>query len=304
MKKDKPTITIAVCAYNEEQNIKAFLNSVIAQKDDGFRINAIWVHCDGSTDDTVKIVKSIKNPKIKLWDHKKREGKATWLNQIYKDLKTDYLVQTDADVIFAHKFVVRDIIKPLVTDKSSGMCGGNPEPIRGNTFWEKTCRVAFEPYQQFRSEVREGNNVFSSVGQLLAFRKELVKKIKVPKDMVTNDIYTYFCCISLGFGYKFVKSAKVFFRSPQTQKDVIKQNTRSQIGYKRMYSLFESQLVANEFNIPKWQLYQKLVAQFFKHPLYASAYYLINSYCRLKTALINTQIDAKWPIALSTKFLK
>lgn len=300
----KPTVTVAISAYNEEQNIKSFLDSVVVQKEEGFEIEQIWVHSDGSIDNTAKIVKSIKNPKIKLWDHKKREGKATWLNKIYKDLKTDYLVQADADVIFAHKLVVRDLINILLNNKNVGMVGGNPEPIKGNTFWEKICRVAFEPYQEFRSEVRGGDNAFSSVGQILAFKKELVKKITMPKDMVTNDIYTYFCCLSFGYKYKFVKTASVFYRAPQNLKDLIKQNTRFPIGLKRMYTLFDPKLVEQELTIPRWQLYKKLIAQFFKHPLYASVYYLINTYCRLKSAFSNVTMNAKWTMALSTKKLQ
>lgn len=303
MKKSKPTVTIAVCAYNEKENIKPFLESVINQKEDGFKIEKIWVHSDGSTDDTVQIVKSLNNAKIKLWAHKKREGKATWLNQIYRVLTTDYLVQSDADVIFASPFVVKDMIKPLTTDPKVGMTGGNPEPLEGDTFWEKTCRVAFKPYQEFRSEVRGGDNAFSSVGQLLAFRKELVKKIKISKDMVTNDIYAYFCCLSLGYKYRFVNTAKVFYRAPQNIRDVIKQNTRFPIGIKRLYDLFDPKLVEKELSIPRLQLYKKLLAQFFKHPLYATAYYLVNNYCRIKAAIFNIQTDAKWPMAESTKKL-
>lgn len=300
----KPIVTIAVSVYNEEENIKSFLESVIVQKEEGFKIDAIWIHNDGSTDTTSQIIKSLNYPKIKLWDHKKREGKATWLNQIYKNLTTDFLVQTDADVIFAHKYVVRDITKPLMSDPKIGMTGGNPEPLEGNTFWERTCKIAFEPYQEFRSEIRGGNNAFSSIGQLLAFRKAVVKKIKVPEDMVTNDIYTYFCCLTLGYKYRFVNTAKVFYRAPQNLRDLIKQNTRFPIGIKRMYSLFNPQLVKKELNIPKRQLYKKLLTQFFKHPLYATVYYLINSYCRISTELINIHIDAKWPMAQSTKNLR
>lgn len=303
MIKSKPTVTIAVCAYNEQENIEAFLESCNAQKEDGFQIEQIWVHSDGSVDNTVRVVKSLRNAKVKLWEHKKRVGKATHLNQIYRLLKTDFLVQADADVIFAHKFVVRDVIEPLLTNPSVGMCGGNPEPLEGTTFWERICKVAFEPYQQFRSEVRGGNNAFSSVGQILAFKRELVKKITVPQDMITNDIYTYFCCLSLGYKYKFVKSAKVLFRSPQNLRDLIKQNTRFQIGCKRMFDLFEPQLVEWELSVPRWLLYKKLLGQFFKHPLHAGAYYLVNSYCRVKTSFMSMQMDARWPIAQSTKKL-
>jgi len=250
-----------------------------------------------------QLVKDLNFAKVKLWNHKKRVGKATRLNQIYKELKTDYLVQADADVILAHRKVVSEMIKPFFTDSKVGMTGGNPEPVSGNTFWEKICKVAFEPYQQFRSEVRGGNNAFSSVGQLLAFKKELVKKITVPKDMVTNDIYTYFCCLTLRYKYKFVRNAKVLFRSPQNLKDLIKQNTRFPVGLKQMYLIFDPELVEQELTIPRRQLYKKLIAQFMKHPLYAFVYFSINNYCRIKTAFSDIKMDAKWPIAQSTKKL-
>lgn len=304
MKKPKPTVTVAVSAYNEGQNIKAFLESVIGQKEDGFKIEGVWVHDDGSTDNTVELVKSLKSPRIKLWEHKKRVGKSTRLNQIYTELTTDFLVQTDADVIFAHQYVVRDIIQPLIKNPDRGMCGGNPEPLSGKSFWEKVAKVAFEPYQEFRSEVRGGDNAFSAVGQILSYRKELVKKIFIPEDMVTNDIYTYFCCLSRGFGYKFVKTAKVYYRAPRKLSDLIKQNTRFQVGYHRMFDLFDSQLVAREFSIPKKELYLKLGKQFLKYPIHSLIYYLLNILCRLSSVFINSRLNAKWPIAISTKALR
>jgi len=116
------------------------------QKEDGFVVKEIWLHSDGSTDKTVELAKSLKNKKIRIWDHKKRVGKSTWLNQIYKSLKTDYLVQSDADVIFAHPFVIRDLIKPLIQDSRVGMCGGNPMPLSTKSFWEKVVNVAFDNF--------------------------------------------------------------------------------------------------------------------------------------------------------------
>lgn len=210
MKNNKPTVTIAISAYNEEDNILNFLNSVLMQKEQGFVIKEIWVHSDGSTDKTVQLARSLSSKKIRVWNHKKRTGKSTWLNKIYRAVDTDFLIQSDADVVFAHEFVARDLIQPLIKNKKVGMCGGNPMPLSGKTFWEKMCSVAFEPYQDFRQSVRGGNNAFSAVGQILAYRKELLKNITVPSDMVTNDIFTYFCCLSLGWKYKYVKSAVVF----------------------------------------------------------------------------------------------
>ncbi len=299
-----PTVTVAVSAYNEEKNILKFLRSVFSQKEDGFILKEIWVHSDGSTDDTVRLAKNIKSKKLKIWDHKKRVGKSTWLNKIYRELATDILVQSDADVIFAHDLVIHDLIQPLIKNKSVGMCGGNPMPLQGKTYWEKMTRCAFEPYQDFRSIVRGGNNAFSAIGQILAYRKELIKQMTIPKDMVTNDIFTYFYCLTLGWKYRYVKSAIVFFKSPKKLKDVSKQNTRFHAGYNRMSEYFSKDLVESEMKIPKFIYIRALFKALVKHPILSISYYAINTYCRFNAFRVGKKLNAKWPIAMTTKNLR
>ena len=53
MKTHKPTVTVAISAYNEEGNINYFLKSVIKQKIKNFTLKKILVISDGSTDKTV-----------------------------------------------------------------------------------------------------------------------------------------------------------------------------------------------------------------------------------------------------------
>ena len=196
MRTKLPTVTIAISAFNEAGNIKNFITSALTQKEKGFSIKEIWIHSDGSTDDTVKIAKSAKSKKVRVWDHEKRIGKSDRLNEIYKNLTTDILVQSDADIVFAHPMVIHNLIKPIINNPKVGMCGGHPYPVKGKTFTEKSINLTFEVYSKLRSEVRGGNNKFSVDGRLLAYRKELVKKIKVPKDMIANDLFTYFCCLT------------------------------------------------------------------------------------------------------------
>lgn len=57
----KPIVIVAISAYNEEKNILNFLKSVLAQEERGFRLKEIWVHSDGSTDNTVKLVKNLRS---------------------------------------------------------------------------------------------------------------------------------------------------------------------------------------------------------------------------------------------------
>lgn len=300
--KQLPTLTIAVCAYNEEHNMKAFLKSILAQKSIGYRLKEIIVVSDGSTDHTVRIVKKLNSSIIKIWNHKIRLGKSSRLNEIYEYVKTDILVQTDADVIFSNPHVVSELIKPL-SKKQVYMTGGNPKPFVAKTFIEKAINCTVEPYVEFRHKVRGGNNVFSVDGRLLAYKRELVKKIVVPADMIANDAYTYFCCLSLGYTYQFVSSAVVNFRSPQTLFDHIKQNTRFNAAPIRMEKIFDKKLVKREYRIPK-KMYRKAVFnQWIQNPIHCSAIFVINMFCKLYARRYEPILNAKWAIAYTTKVL-
>lgn len=295
------TVTIALSAYNEQYNIKRFLKSVLKQKEDGFKISSIWVYSDGSTDKTVANAKSIKSSKVRVFEFKNRIGKSARLNSIYKNLKSDFLVQSDADVVFAHPYVIRDLINPLITEKKVGMCGGHPIPAKGRTFTEKSINLTFEVYAKLRSEVRGGNNKFSVDGRLLAYKKALVKKITVPTDMIANDFYTYMCCLTSKFEYRYVKSAVVFFRSPINLRDHLRQNVRFESAALRMKKHFPESLVDQETHIPRHLLIKNTVLQFLKNPFMGIYIFAVNQYCRLQAKRKESRLSAVWDMAESTK---
>lgn len=297
-----PTVTIAVCAYNEGLNIGQFLDSILLQKEDGYIIESIVVISDGSTDKTVQIVQKKHTPKLNLAVHKFREGKSKRLNELYKSLSADLLIQSDADVIFSHEFVVRDIVLALQTGKTM-MCGGNPEPLPARTFTEKAVNHSTLPYRNFRRTVRQGNNVFSADGRLLGFRKEFIKTVKIPETMIANDMYAYFCCREKGLKYKYVPSAVVWYRSPQSVRDHIRQNTRFVAAPIRMNRYFSPELVKKETYIPPNQRLINFGFYFLKNPVLSSYIVLLNIYCKMKAFLTEKHLKATWKIAFSTKGL-
>lgn len=301
MKRKLPTVTIALSALNEEKNIQAFLQSVLSQKEDGFILENILVYSDGSTDDTVAKVKAFKNSKIIIKDGKNRIGKSSRLNEIYAIVQSDYLVQSDADVVFSHPYVVKDMIQPLIKEKEVGMCGGHPSPIPGETFVEKAINCTFEAYAPLRKMLRGGNNVFSVDGRILSYKKALYKKFVIPSDTIANDAYTFFFCITHGYQYRYVPTGIVLFRSPQTLKDQIKQNTRFTAAPIRMERLFAENVVKPEYFIPKHLLLWLMLKQFIKHPILCSYIFIVNLYCKLRSKKAEKVLTAKWPMAYSTK---
>lgn len=301
MKNIKPTVTVAVCAYNEEKNISAFLSTVLKQAEESFKIMQIIVVSDGSTDDTVSKVNSLKEVRIQLWNSHERKGKSYWLNKIYRNLKTDFLVQSDADVIFTNDRVISSILKPMLINKKVFMCGGNPEPIPGTTFIEKSVNITTKTYRIFRKSVRGGNNVFSADGRLLAYRTKFIKGVIIPKTMIANDAFTYFYCITKGGLYKFVPNAIVQYRSPQTVKDQIRQNTRFLASPQRMTKYFDSDIVAKEYEIPTWLYLRTIIKEVISHPVHSIVIFFINKLCFINSRLMESRLNGKWAMATTTK---
>lgn len=299
--RNKPTVTVALSAYNEEKNIVSFLRSLAKQKQEGYTLEKILIVSDGSTDQTVEKIRNFKNLPVEVIDSPTRMGKSTRLNQIYRMLDSDILVQTDADVIFGHTYCIRDLIKPLAEDRSAGMTGGNPTPLQATTFVEQAVNSTVHAYMRLRHMVRGGNNIFSVDGRLLGFRKELVETISVPSDMIANDRYTYYCCLTKGYSYSFAPSAVVYFRSPQTLKDHIRQNTRFLAAPIRMGKYFDTGLIKKEEFIPRHMLMYVYVYQWLRHPLKTVYVFVINRYCRVLAFLEESKLTAKWDIAYTTK---
>lgn len=299
--KKETTVTIAVCAFNEGKNIKNFLASVLSQKSKGFTIAKIAVYSDGSTDDTVKVVKTFRNKGVRLIEGKKRLGKSQRLNQIYEDLDSDILVQFDADIILAGKYVVRDLIRPIIKQKNVGMVGGNCIPVNIETFVQKAVACTYFAYYPLRKAWKGGNSYLSVAGQILAFKKDLVKMIEVPKNSSGNDDFTYFSCLENGFKYRYVPTAKIFFTFPRTLQDQIKQNTRFNTVPIKMKRYFDTKLVNKEYTIPTNLILPMKLKQFLKHPVLCLYIVIINFYCKLSARFREKNITSLWEIASTTK---
>lgn len=304
MKHTLPSVTVAVCAYNEQDNIAHFLRSVLKQKQQGYVLEKILVISDGSTDQTNATVKKFESRHsiVEFIESPVRLGKSMHLNTIYQRLSSDILVQSDADVIWK-QHVVKSVIAPIVQNPKIGMCGGNPQPLQGSTFVEKAVNMTTKAYIPLRWLVRGGSNIFSADGRLLAYRKETVKKIIIPDDMIANDMYTYFACLSLGYFYTFVPKAIVYYRSPQTMRDQVRQNTRFLAARIRMEKYFSKHVLRREFYIPGNLLRKNMITIFGENPLMAAYIYLLNKYCSVNAILQEKQLTGVWPIAHTTKRL-
>jgi len=89
-------LSIVVCVYNEEQNIKPLVEQITSACE-GIDYEIIYVD-DGSTDRTVKKILDLKHPRMVLVEFKKNFGQSSALAAGIEHASGEYIVLLDGDL--------------------------------------------------------------------------------------------------------------------------------------------------------------------------------------------------------------
>lgn len=91
---DSPTVSIYMPMYNASRYLRECIDSVLAQTFTDFEF---LIADDGSTDNSVKIVESYSDPRIRLI--KREHDYIATLNTLISEAKGKYIAKMDADDI-------------------------------------------------------------------------------------------------------------------------------------------------------------------------------------------------------------
>ncbi len=96
MKKDTTIVTVFMAAYNAGPYISQSIQSILNQS---FRDFELLIVNDGSTDNTVEIIKSFSDPRIRLIENESNKGLGFTRNVALKEAKGEFLAILDSDDI-------------------------------------------------------------------------------------------------------------------------------------------------------------------------------------------------------------
>lgn len=293
------TISIGICAYNEEKNIKNVLNNILKQKKSRWTLTEILVYCDGCTDNTISILKEMKNKSIKIIDDKKRKGKTARLSEMFKKFSGSILIMFDADIALKGQNVITDLIKPF-EDKDVMLAGGNSTPFQPKTFTEKAVFTTFRVFYKSRLYVNGGNNVFGCTGSILAIRKELARSIKMP-NIINEDVFIYLFCISKKFKFNYVDGAVVFYKLPTNLGDYVKQVFRSDPRSATIeLNKYFGGLAEKEFHRPSKFYFKSIFESFLENPVGLVTIVFVNIFCKTLAPVVIKNYKLEWFTASST----
>ncbi len=106
MKSENPLVSILLNCYNAEKFISKAIESVLNQSYNNWEL-IIWD--DGSTDNTLEVVKRFKNEKIFIYEQKENLGLGKSRIAAIKKLKGELITILDADDFFHNDKILRQV---------------------------------------------------------------------------------------------------------------------------------------------------------------------------------------------------
>ena len=171
-----PTVTLIICAYNEEKNILKKLKNVQDLDYPSEKMQIILAD-DGSNDNTVKIARNFNFVNILSLD---RAGKTLAQNEAVKIAENDILVFSDANSIYQ-----QDAIKKLVrnfADKRIGV-------VCGELHYHEV-KSEESLYWNYEISIKKGESrngwLIGANGSIYAVRR--LSYIPLPKDAISDHL--------------------------------------------------------------------------------------------------------------------
>ena len=220
------SVSVCICAYNEQSNIERAIRSVFSQTADGYEIKEVIVVSSGSTDNTDAIVKELTNefPMLELIRQEERKGKNFAINEFLDVKKGKISVLLNADNVLRDPLSLFHLVSPF-DDEKVGMTGGHPIPTN-----DPKDKAGFAAHMIWAMHHRISLRV-PKIGELVAFRDP---GMRLPTTMQSDEDLIKMELEKKGYVSVYAPDAVVLNRGPETVEDFLKQRTRVNIGEEHM----------------------------------------------------------------------
>ena len=197
-----PTMTLMICAYNEEDVVAEKMENTLAldYPRDKFRI--MWV-TDGSNDGTNELLKAY--PEVDIVFSPERRGKTAALKHGLRELQTRYVAFTDANTMI-NKGALKEIAR-LFTDPTVGCVSGEKRVVA-----KREGEMAAEGeglYWKYESTLKRWDSelysAMGAAGELYAIDPKLVHN--VPDEALLDDFMMSMYIVDEGHRIAYIKEA-------------------------------------------------------------------------------------------------
>jgi cellulose synthase/poly-beta-1,6-N-acetylglucosamine synthase-like glycosyltransferase len=228
------SLTVGICAYNEEWNIGGLLENILTAQ--GLPADSeVIIVCSGQADDTAEIVSkfSERDFRVLLIQEPTRRGKAAAVNAILSTAKGEIIIFISADVI-PEKGCFTGLIR-AVEDGRVGIACGEPIPLeRGGLFLKKVVNTLWTLHNHQLKRLSDAGTLIHA-SDVFCLRNGIINRI--PEDIVNDDSYLAAKIKALGYEVRFVPGARVRIFGAQTVADYFLQRRRIIVGHYQVHKI-------------------------------------------------------------------
>ena len=300
--KNRPSLQIAIPAYNEERTIENVLARILAQNRNSFALDKIVVYSDGSTDRTPDIVNRVSraHKEVSLLEKRERRGKANILNEIFADLESEFLIVLDADIGIKGEDFLDTMVKNAIANPEKAMLAAHQIPLRPKNFVARMLYASYAMWDSIRFGVPRKDHVQNYYGAATLYRKSFAKNLRIPNGAVEERVYQYLMAKRAG-GFKYIDDAVIYYWPPITWHDFIAHANRTfgteQILIKKHFG----EEASNVHIIPVRYKITGILKYFIRDPIYAPFALALNFMLSRLTLRKPERKTALWEISESTK---
>ncbi len=296
-------ILIGIPVHNEENNIGKLLDDILAQELDNDISKDIIIVSDGSIDNTDEIVTSFteKYRNIRLIKRQDRLGKYQALNLIFDIAnKYDVLILLDGDVRLTSN-ILMSLSGRITRSNDVGLVAGNPVPYKPRRI------LCIAEYASFfgwvlvdKIKMTHRPCIYHAHGRVLALSKKLYENIRIPETMgVGDDQFIYLSCINNGLKFEYFPSAIVFYKSPETISDFVKQSIRFSASVREKEMFFDKQFIKHHMcNVNKPLIFFQ---SFIQYPYEGLCWTFAYTIGKLSIFFKKRNVTSSWEISKTTK---
>ncbi|WP_372768113.1 glycosyltransferase [Pseudoalteromonas sp.] len=206
--KELPSVTMLIAARNGEKLVPDKIKNCLSLNYPKDKLNFIFFS-DGSTDNTLSLLNSLRTDAITVLFDKDHIGKAQALNRAAENTQADILVFSDLDALLVPE-AISYLVKHFANNKVSGVCG--QRTIASDT---SALKDAQKKYIRLDSWIKQQESqlgyLTSNDGKLYAIRRVHHTPIA---EGVTDDLYSALAIISRGKQFVFEGQARAFIKTP------------------------------------------------------------------------------------------
>ncbi len=219
-------ISVCMATYNGEKFIREQLDSILHQLG---TTDEIIVSDNGSTDNTIKIIESYNDPRIKVLIFKDKKGPIWNFENALKHATGDYIFLSDQDDIWESdkiSLAVPKLEANILTVCNCKIVKGDGSLLQEETFFDLK-----------KSGPGIIKNLVSNtfLGCCLGFRKELVSKIlPFPNDIPMHDWWIGLCAEKYGSTF-FIQKPGISYRRHGENASSASEKSRTTINQKILF---------------------------------------------------------------------